>query len=284
MRINSVMFLSLIWQFNLHTYTSWRAVFHFLWTPLVHMIFKENTKILCTDDFLAVQNLRVDLVLVSKFLFSAKGSSVIVSGQMIMRLCATKMTPCPVLVFVLPPESSGPLVVNFHRFSFPSPGLLGGRFGYFFFFSVPGRGRGSPERQGGRGVGFLLKAPGGGEVSQEGVGGGEAAGRVSAGNLGEWGGGGKNIFFRGRSARQDLVAPYRAILRYYLCDTPYRAILFKGGLAPPQIGAIPPPFALSFTKGTHCAIPRFATYRAVICAMPHKTKDQETRRGPEIHG
>ena len=27
----------------------------------------------------------------------------------------------------------------------------------------------------------------------------------------------------------DLVAPYRAILRYYRCDTPYRAILFQGG-------------------------------------------------------
>ena len=26
-----------------------------------------------------------------------------------------------------------------------------------------------------------------------------------------------------------LVAPYRAILRYYRCDTPYRAILFQGG-------------------------------------------------------
>ena len=26
-----------------------------------------------------------------------------------------------------------------------------------------------------------------------------------------------------------LVAPCRAILRYYRCDTPYRAILFKGG-------------------------------------------------------
>ena len=26
-----------------------------------------------------------------------------------------------------------------------------------------------------------------------------------------------------------LVAPYRAILRYYRCDTPYRAIPFKGG-------------------------------------------------------
>ena len=27
----------------------------------------------------------------------------------------------------------------------------------------------------------------------------------------------------------NLVAPYRAILRYYRCDTTYRAILFKGG-------------------------------------------------------
>ena len=26
-----------------------------------------------------------------------------------------------------------------------------------------------------------------------------------------------------------LVAPYRAILRYYRCDTPYRAIPVKGG-------------------------------------------------------
>ena len=26
-----------------------------------------------------------------------------------------------------------------------------------------------------------------------------------------------------------LVAPYRAILRYYRCDTPYRAILLQGG-------------------------------------------------------
>ena len=31
-----------------------------------------------------------------------------------------------------------------------------------------------------------------------------------------------------------LVAPYRAILRYYRCDTPYRAILFKGGEHSPR--------------------------------------------------
>ena len=59
----------------------------------------------------------------------------------------------------------------------------------FDFFSPPGRGRGSPGREGGEGVGFLLKLPGGGGFSQEGVGGGEGAGRVSAGNLGEFGGG-----------------------------------------------------------------------------------------------
>ena len=31
-----------------------------------------------------------------------------------------------------------------------------------------------------------------------------------------------------KSLYQGLVAPYRAILRYYHCDTPYCAILFKG--------------------------------------------------------
>ena len=71
------------------------------------------------------------------------------------------------------------------------------------FFSAPERGRGSPERQGGRGVGFLLKIPGGGGSPKRGWEGARGAGRVSAGNLGELGGGGGlNIFFRGRNARQ----------------------------------------------------------------------------------
>ena len=30
-------------------------------------------------------------------------------------------------------------------------------------------------------------------------------------------------------ALRGLVTPYRAILRYYRCDTPYRVILFRGG-------------------------------------------------------
>ena len=63
-------------------------------------------------------------------------------------------------------------------------------FRIFFIFSARGRGRGSPLRQEGAGVGFLLKIPGGGGVfSHEGGGG---AGRVSAGNFG---GGGLNIFW-----------------------------------------------------------------------------------------
>ena len=32
-----------------------------------------------------------------------------------------------------------------------------------------------------------------------------------------------------------LVAPYRAILRYYGCDTPYRAILLREVITPPKL-------------------------------------------------
>ena len=44
-----------------------------------------------------------------------------------------------------------------------------------------------------------------------------------------------------------LVAPYRAILRYYRCDTPYRAILFKKGEHSPNMVRYPP-LVLSFTQ------------------------------------
>ena len=37
-----------------------------------------------------------------------------------------------------------------------------------------------------------------------------------------------------------VVAPYRAILRYYRCDTPYSAILFKGGWHSPKMVRYPP--------------------------------------------
>ena len=88
-------------------------------------------------------------------------------------------------------------------------------FYFFFIFSAPGRQRKvRGDREGGGSV-FLLKIPGGG-VSHERVGGGEGATRVSAGNLGELGEGGVNIFFRGRNARQDKASalpPYRFLAR-----------------------------------------------------------------------
>ena len=65
---------------------------------------------------------------------------------------------------------------------------LGGRFGYFLFFSARGGGRGSPRHQEGGGDPFFIENPkrGGGGVFRRGRG----AGRVSAVNWGIWGGGG----------------------------------------------------------------------------------------------
>ena len=72
------------------------------------------------------------------------------------------------------------------------------RFEYFLFF-CSGGGKGHSEAPGGGGVGFSLKIPGGGEVSQKR--GGGVRGRE--GVCEEFrGGGGLNIFFRGRNARQ----------------------------------------------------------------------------------
>ena len=71
------------------------------------------------------------------------------------------------------------------------------------------------------------------------------------------------------------MAPYRAILRYYRCDTPYCAILFKaGGVSLPQNGAISPPWYLVLHRHI-CAIPHFATYRAIIVRYPIKTSTKE---------
>ena len=66
-----------------------------------------------------------------------------------------------------------------------------------------------------------------------------------------------------------LVAPYRVILRYYRCDTPYRAILSKGGKRSPKMVRYPPLYLISHRH--ICAIPHFATYRAVIVRYPTKT-------------
>ena len=72
-----------------------------------------------------------------------------------------------------------------------------------------------------------------------------------------------------------LVAPYRAILRYYRCDTSYRAILFKGGWHSPKMVRYPP-LLLSFTKAHISVIPpHFATYRALIVRYPIKTSTKE---------
>ena len=77
--------------------------------------------------------------------------------------------------------------------------ILGGRFGYFLFFSARGGGRGSPRRWEGGGLNFLLKTPARGGVFRRG---GAEAGRVSAANWGSGGGGGLHIFFRGRKVHQ----------------------------------------------------------------------------------
>ena len=42
------------------------------------------------------------------------------------------------------------------------------------------------------------------------------------------------------AGHRHLVVPCRAILRYYRCDTPYRAILFKGGEDSPKMVRYPP--------------------------------------------
>ena len=69
-------------------------------------------------------------------------------------------------------------------------------FRIFFIFFCSGEGKGESGATGREeGRFFLLKISGGGGVSQEGVEGREVSGRESAGNLGELGGGGLNIFF-----------------------------------------------------------------------------------------
>ena len=68
-----------------------------------------------------------------------------------------------------------------------------------------------------------------------------------------------------------LMAPYRAILRYYRCDsdTPYGAILFEGGLRSPEIVRYPPWYLVS--QRHIYAIPHFATY----CAITVKATTKE---------
>ena len=70
---------------------------------------------------------------------------------------------------------------------------------------------------------------------------------------------------------EGLEAQYRAILRFYRCNTPYRAILFKKVSTPPiWCSTPPPPFVLSFTQGHLCDSP-FCNILRDTCATPHKT-------------
>ena len=64
-----------------------------------------------------------------------------------------------------------------------------------------------------------------------------------------------------------LVAPYRAILRYYRCDTPYRAILFEGSHHSPK-WCDTPPLVLSFAQAHLCDTP-FCYVSRDNCAIPH---------------
>ena len=76
------------------------------------------------------------------------------------------------------------------------------------------------------------------------------------------------------------VAPYRAILRYYRCDTPYRAILSLGGgqCTFSRNGAIPPPpLALSFAQA-HLCDATFCYVSCGKCAIPHKNKHERVLR------
>ena len=63
------------------------------------------------------------------------------------------------------------------------------------------------------------------------------------------------------------------ILRYYHCDTPCRAMLFKGGLQLPKMVEYPP-LALSLTQAHLCGTP-FATYRTIIVRFPTKTNTKK---------
>ena len=80
-----------------------------------------------------------------------------------------------------------------------------------------------------------------------------------------------------RVLRQSLMAPYRAILRYYRCDFPaisHIARYFLREVSTPPIMLRYPPWYLVSHKHI-CAIPHFATYRAIIVRYPIKRSTRE---------
>ena len=74
-----------------------------------------------------------------------------------------------------------------------------------------------------------------------------------------------------------LVAPYRAILRYCCCDTPYRAILLKTRLRLPPKWCDTPPLILSFTQAHLCDAP-FCNVLRDNRAIPHKNHKKQARK------
>ena len=68
----------------------------------------------------------------------------------------------------------------------------------------------------------------------------------------------------------NLVAPYRAILRYYRCDTPSRAILLREVSTPPKWCDTPHWYLILHRHIS--AIPHFATYRTIIVRYLIKKK------------
>ena len=75
------------------------------------------------------------------------------------------------------------------------------------------------------------------------------------------------------SSQRILVAPYRAILRYYRCDTPYRAILLREFRSPPKWCDTLPWYLVLHRH--ICAIPSSATYRAIIVRYPIKKQERK---------
>ena len=71
------------------------------------------------------------------------------------------------------------------------------------------------------------------------------------------------------------MAPYRAILRYYRCDTPYGAILFKRIYSPQMVRY--PPLVLNFTQAHLCDTP-FCNVSRDNCAIPHKNTHKRVLR------
>ena len=69
------------------------------------------------------------------------------------------------------------------------------------------------------------------------------------------------------------MGPYRAMLRYYRCDAPYRAILFQEGWQLPEMVRCSPdaPPAPGFTQAHLCDTP-FCNISCDSCAIPHLSR------------